>query len=128
LLVLCGHGDYGDTADARVAEIAAQSRAAGAYPDFLIYGNETYARRRRKHNFLIGPAPAFAYTFINALQSSAEQVVFVGNEDTRQIYLALMDYFAPRGRRFDFISESRLGFAANVEAGKRALYGDGRPD
>ncbi len=125
-LVLCGHGDYGANANALILETAARARAAGEYPDYLIYGNKTYARHRRKHNFLIGNAPALVYTFVNVMRSSATRIVFTGNADSRIIFNACLEYFRPErsGKEMRFVAESDEGFAANVLAGRAALYGD----
>ncbi|MCP5481253.1 MAG: hypothetical protein H7A21_07475 [Spirochaetales bacterium] len=127
VLVLCGHGNYGPDADDHVRRVAAAAREAGQYPEYLIYGNDTNARGRRKHNFLIGRAPAVAYTFVNLLYSDAERACFVGNQDTRQIFEACMQYFQPTNDFF-FIEEGRSGLAENVMAGRRALYGDRETD
>lgn len=129
-LVLCGHGDYGPNANALILETAARARAAGEYPDYLIYGNKTYARHRRKHNFLIGSAPALVYTFVNVLRSSASRIVFTGNADSRILFDACVEYFRPEqsGKEMRFVAESDAGFAANVLAGRAALYGDSAGD
>jgi hypothetical protein len=130
VLVMCGHGDYGPGADEHIRAVARRAREQGQYSDYLIYGNSTDARHRRKHNFLIGPAPAAACSFVNVLESSARRAVFLGNADTHAIFDACMDYFRPadRGKEFQFIREHQAGFAENVMAGKRALYGDEEPD
>ena len=130
VLVMCGHGDYGPGADEHIRAVARHARSQGQYPDYLIYGNSTDSRHRRKHNFLIGPAPAVAYTFVNVLRSAAKRAVFLGNADTRLIFDACVDFFKPResGREFIFLNESPDGFAQNVMNGRRALYGDKEPD
>ena len=127
VLVLCGHGNYGAEADDHVRRVAAAARQAGQYPEYLIYGNDTNARGRRKHNFLIGPAPAVAYTFVNLLYSDADRACFVGNQDTRHIFEACVQHFQPE-KDFFFIEEGRSGLAENVMAGRRALYGDRETD
>lgn len=123
-LVLCGHGDYGQDANNRIRKAAELARAAGEFPDYLIYGNSTYAKHRRKHNFLIGDVPAFAYTFCNVAHSKTRRAVFIGNEDSRQIFDACRTFFAPllQDRLFLFLEE-RGEFAANVMLGRDALHG-----
>lgn len=128
-LVMCGHGDYGPGADDHIRAVARHAREQGEYPDYLIYGNSTDARHRRKHNFLIGPAPAIAYTFVNVLRSPVQRAVFLGNADSHLIFDACMEFFHPEssGKDFQFLPESRAGFAENIMTGRHALYGDGDP-
>lgn len=125
IIALCGHKDYGEYANDIIIRTAQKCKDAGEYPDYLIYGNSTYAKHRRKHNLLVGNAPAIVYTYVNILRSDTQRAMFIGNKDTGKIIARCNEYFKP-SKEMLFVDEKK-SLAENVLAGKNALYGAQNP-